>query len=62
MLNVFIDVIYCAFMVWLISLLFASLEGMHLKKKQVPTPDSINIVKHRSDVKSAFESLNLMPT
>ncbi len=62
MINVFINVIDCAFTVCLISLLFAFQEGMRPQKKQVPKPGSINILKHGSDVKTAFESLNLIPT
>lgn len=49
-------------MVWLISLLFAFNEGMRPQKKQVPKPGLINTVQYWSDVKAAFENLNLMPT
>jgi len=62
MLNVIINIIYCAFIVWLISLLFAILESMRPQKKQVPMPGLINIVMLGSDVKASFESHNLMLT
>ena len=62
MLNVIINIIHCAFMVLLISLLFAYLEGMRPQNKQVPKPGLIKTVKYGPDVKAAFESLNLMPT
>jgi len=62
MLNVIINIIYCAFIVWLISLLFAILESMRPQKKQVPKPGLINTVQYGFDIKAAFKSLNLMLT